>query len=70
MSATRISAKVTVVLSVDITDVWGGDCPMSQVNKQARESAIGHIARLAKQDPCVQILEAPKVTAVITEECR
>jgi hypothetical protein len=82
MSDVTIKARVRVVLDVDVSDVWGGDCPMSQVEKQARESAVGLLARVfgaatgESQDarPAdiarISIAAVPEVECVVTRKVR
>jgi hypothetical protein len=33
------TARVEVVLEVNVRDSWGGDCPIDQVHRQAKEAA-------------------------------
>lgn len=38
-------ARVTLTLVVDVPDVWGDDCPISQVRAQGAAAAIGNICK-------------------------
>lgn len=37
----RARAVVTMTISFQVEGVWGGDCPVSQIQKQAVDSALG-----------------------------
>lgn len=39
----KARARVTLTLLVDVEDVWGDDCPISQVRMQAARSAVGKL---------------------------
>jgi len=75
----RVKAVVTMTVEVDVSDAWGGDCPMSQVSKQARESAVSVLANSQREDmPVVRdaararirIVGVPLVKAIAVEEER
>ena len=36
-----VRAQVRVTLDIHVNDIWGTDCPLDQVEKQATESALG-----------------------------
>lgn len=36
----KVTATVTLTIRVDVRDTWGEDCTLSQVLKQARQSAL------------------------------
>jgi hypothetical protein len=73
---------VRITVDVDVSDVWGGDCPMSQVNAQARTSALNRVRAAFLFDerfeqpllPSTQVrvpwalVGGPAVTAILTEE--
>lgn len=56
----QVRAKVQLTLLVDVSDVWGGDCQMSQVYKQAKESALLRATELFSR----QLLEERRVTCI------
>lgn len=71
----RVSAKAIVRLKIEIplTDRWGEDCDFSQVQKQARDSAVGTIRKIVElnyKQLQIRILEEPEVTAILVEEER
>jgi hypothetical protein len=45
-----VRARVRVTLDIDVSDCWGGDCPMSQVVRQARDSALGRLRQVFAED--------------------
>lgn len=65
MSRVRAIARVTVTLEITTHDVWGPDCTVGQIKKQATEAAIGMVHR-GIRDP--KIVGEPKVVGVLTEE--
>jgi hypothetical protein len=80
---TKVRATARVQLTIEISGeggVWGADCSIDQVHRQAREGAIGALHRVinraarldAEQVPAVpinlRIVGEPKVTAVLVEE--
>ncbi|VVO21675.1 hypothetical protein [Pseudomonas fluorescens] len=65
---TTTGAKVTITLELSNLGSWGPDCTTGQVHDQARESAIGRLNRLFKdQLESVKIIGPVKVEAVITD---
>lgn len=40
------TATMTVVLEIEASGSWGEECTIGQVNKQARESALGLLNNL------------------------
>lgn len=69
MSKLTSRARVQVTIDVVVPDTWGADCPMDQIWKQARESALGVLER-GMPRALMQIVGTPKVTAVLVEEER
>jgi hypothetical protein len=74
--APKVTVKATVQLlvQIDVTDSWGGDCPMSQVYDQARRAAFNKLnsamsgCQVAWQR--VAVVGTPVVTAVAVEDRR
>lgn len=72
----KVTARVRVVLDIPVWDTWGGDCPLSQVQKQAAESALGMLHDSGGelnglfQRGVARLVGEPEVTAVIVEEDR
>lgn len=69
MSKITSRARVQVTLEVVVPDTWGSDCPMDQIWKQGRDSALGLIERGIPRS-LMQIVGTPKVTAMLVEEER
>lgn len=64
----KVSACVVVTLEMDVSDVWGGDCPMSQVSKQAAAAALARLRCGLESHPRWRVARAPRVTAVVVTE--
>ena len=80
---TRVVARARVQITVEILvdDTWGDDCPVAQVHRQAKESALGILQRMRKPHQITAEQEAPrpvpfeivgdmKVTTITLEEPR
>jgi len=73
-----VKAIVTLTVEVEVSDAWGGDCPMSQVSRQARESAIAVLSHTQSDLPAVRdsairrlrIVGVPIIKAIAVEEDR
>lgn len=79
----RATARVQLTIEIDGEGgVWGAECSLDQVHKQAREGAIGALNRVvsragnpeAEKQPlariAIRIIGEPKVTAILVEEER
>lgn len=68
MSKITAMAKVHVTIEIQ-TSVWGEDCSIGQLYKQASEDALNklHNAFTAER-PILKIVGEPKVIGVITEK--
>lgn len=65
----KCTARVTVTLEMTVGSTWGGDCPLSQVHKQAKDDARGMLHRtLEKTD--ARIIGEMQVRAIIVDEER
>lgn len=76
---TQARARVTVTVEIDVDGVWGADCSLSQVHRQARESAIDTLSKVfdlgqhtvpsdaLRTRARARLVGAPKVEAVIVE---
>lgn len=68
----NVTTRARVIVTVEVlkSGVWGGDCSMAQVFKQARDEAVGHIQRVFAESgerPGVDFnILATQVTAVST----
>jgi hypothetical protein len=69
MKRLQSRARVQVTLDIAVADVWGADCPMEQIWRQARESALRAIANGLGPGP-LPVVGEPKITAVLVEEER
>lgn len=63
------TARVTVTLEIIVPDSWGKSCPISQVYRQAADSAVGTINHAIRASNIkAKIIGTPEVTAVIAPE--
>lgn len=82
MSKVTARVRVQVTVEMDVPDVWGGECPMSQIHKQAQDSALNAlrggliIHGLQSSEPVplsrviAKVIGQAKVEAVVvSEEC-
>ena len=63
-------AKVKVTLELDLSDTWGSETPISQIQKQASDSAMNIVNnRLLDGGAPVAgtIVDGPHVQAIIVE---
>lgn len=75
MSNVKIRARVRVTVEIDVSDAWGGDCALSQVHRQAKQSAIDRLTLTRGPGDTglirafdVRFLDDMKVTAILVEE--
>jgi len=62
-------AHVEVSLEITLPDIWGTDCTLSQVYKQAEDSAINIVSQqIAASTRNMRISGKPKVTAVLASK--
>jgi hypothetical protein len=61
-------ARVQVIVDVDVSDHWGADCPVAQVHKQAKESAVRAIKSDIATLKRLVVVGDPKVTIIFAEE--
>jgi hypothetical protein len=67
----RAAARVTLTVELAVPDAWGPDCQIAQVQKQAKESALGIIERIRQRGHVdYQIVGEPIVRAILIEEER
>ena len=68
----KATARVHITLEIDTDDVWGEDCSIGQLNKQATYSAINILNNLLSvKEGCIQrirVIGEPKVIGILTEE--
>lgn len=69
MSAPRIEASAVVIVKVrvELAAMWGDDCSVGQVHRQAVEEATGLVRRLIKDSPAARVVGEPEVSAVIAD---
>lgn len=70
MAKVQTRARVTVLVEIEVPDTWGEDCPMSQVHRQATESAYGMVDRLRRhpvEPSSYRIVGNPKVEMILVE---
>lgn len=64
----KAKARVTINLEISVDSVWGADCPISQIQKQAKDSAKGMLHKLFDKQPDMKTIGDMKVTAIIIDE--
>lgn len=65
----KIQAKARVQVTVEVdASLWGDDCTIGQLYKQAARDGIEAVRRACQTSPSVRILGEPKVIGIITEE--
>lgn len=70
-SLVRASASVTMTIRVNDCGVWGSECDVAQVHRQAKREALERVGSLFDSLGCpvrFQIIGEPKVAAVLVEE--
>ncbi len=76
---TKTTTTAIVTLTIEIHHAggsWGGDCPLSQVYKQAKDSALGAIQNLSNPQNAadlarrIRVVGEPTVKAVTVEQER
>lgn len=68
MKDMRARAKVTVQVEVYSDSVWGKDCKIEQVYKQACDDVMFTLNKALGKDPKVRICNNPKIDVIILEE--
>lgn len=64
----RITAKAKVQITVEVeASAWGGDCPISQLYKQAGDSGIEQLRSLLRGSS-VKIIGEPKIIGILTAD--
>ncbi len=76
----RARARVTVTVEISLPSVWGIDCPMEQIMKQAKDDAVGAlrgglaidglVSSMAKTPIHGRIIDEPRVVAILAEELK
>ena len=65
----QVSANVLVTLSIDVGDVWDGDCGTSQIFKQAKDSAYRMLNQLlGREAGRIKIVGIPSIKTVIVSQ--
>lgn len=71
-SLVRASASVTMTIRVNDCGVWGSECDVAQVHRQAKREALERVGRdlfdSFGRKVKFQIIGEPKVTSVLVEE--
>lgn len=69
----QASAIVTLTIEIVVPDVWGGDCSLDQVQRQASDSAIGVLRRAMPKEfnqyntGSVRLIGNPEVASVLVK---
>jgi hypothetical protein len=67
MSKIQARARVQVMLEVEAS-LWGDDCTVGQVHKQAADDALATVRKIIEANKSkAVIVGTPKVTGVLTE---
>ncbi|TET67294.1 MAG: hypothetical protein E3J56_13160 [Candidatus Aminicenantes bacterium] len=62
-------ARVKVLLEISLPDTWGGDCLLSQVYKQAKDSAANIIVqKISASMKDIRVIGKAEVVAILVEE--
>ena len=65
----KTTARIKVLLEVSLPDLWGDDCLLSQVHKQAEDSAINIISqKIVGSRKDIRIIGKPESVAIIVKE--
>lgn len=65
------TARVLITLDIPLSDRWGNDCPLAQVQQQAKDAVLGLLRNNHNHEfNRAQIIGEPHVTAILTEEAR
>ncbi len=67
MKDIRATARIQITLEVDADSPWGPECSVSQVYKQAAESALTKLHNGLKIQS-YRVIGTPKIIGIITEE--
>lgn len=70
MKETSATALVTMTVSIELSQPWGADCTLAQIQKQARdgaETALGGLARDLNARG-IRIGEVRSIRIVLNEE--
>lgn len=59
-------ARVQLLLEVNCPGVWGEDCPLSQVYRQAKDEAVQRVNKLLAEQRDVRLIGPVSIKAVIT----
>ena len=68
--AVKVSSVATVRLVVEVllTDSWGGDCSVDQIDAQARRGAEGWIEKMARDSAGrIRIVDAPVIVTITSK---
>jgi hypothetical protein len=61
------SAIVNVTLRVTLSQPWGDKATVGEVKKQAKDEALGMVARLIKGKSQINLVSDPTVTVIYEE---
>lgn len=65
----KAAARVKLLLEITLPDVWGEECSMSQVYKQAKDSALNIISqRISGSMREMRVIGEAEVIAILSEE--
>jgi hypothetical protein len=62
--STQVTARVHAALEIELSQPWGGEIQLDQVNKTASKEAVEKLSRIF-QDSCMKILGVTEITAIL-----
>jgi len=75
VSKVKATARVRITLDIPLTGTWGPECTVEQIQKQAKNEALGLfkvkvIAQLPPELQHARVVGEPIVTGIFAEEDR
>ena len=65
----KSKARVRLLLEISLSDTWDGDCPLSQVYKQAKDSAANIVSqKISGSMKDIRVIGEAEVVAILIEE--
>ncbi len=67
MKVIKTKARVRILVEIELEDVWGGDCQLSQVYKQSTDCAMNRIRSIGGGQG-IRVIGKPEPVAILVEE--
>lgn len=65
----KAKARVKILLEISLPDVWGEDCSVGQVHKQAKDSAVNIVSqKIAASMKEMRMIGEVEVVCILVEE--